>query len=441
MGKDGWLTLGWPKEYGGQGKGAVEQFIFWDETYRARAPLPLITVNTVGPMLMQYGSEAQKAEFLPRIRDGELLVGIGYTEPGAGTDLASLQTRAVRDGDEWVINGQKVFTTHAEDADYIWLAARTDPDAPKHKGISIMLVPTDTPGFSCTPIRTIGGEITNVTYYQDVRVPVSSRVGPENAGWGLITDQLNLERITLAMPGPADRLLEEVWTWAAKIDAPGGGRMIDQPWVQQNLARVYAKLEGLKLLNWRSAWLIDQGRPAMADASAVKVMGTELLIECYRLLLEITGVGRAAAARGAGSAVRRPPGVRLPGRDGQHLRRRRERGAARHHRHGRPRAAARTALGEIQHAFDRGAEARPRSRDARVRGEADRPALRRARSREPADDPPVVRRDGRPQPRLRGGGGRAWRRPPCCRPGPCRASRWRRATTSPATTSTASTSC
>jgi alkylation response protein AidB-like acyl-CoA dehydrogenase len=289
MGKDGWLTLGWPKEYGGQGKGAVEQFIFWDETYRARAPLPLITVNTVGPTLIQYGSEAQKAEILPRIRDGELLVGIGYTEPGAGTDLASLQTRAVRDGDHYVVNGQKLFTTHAQDAEYIWLAARTDPDAPKHKGISILLVPTDTPGFSCTPIRTIGGEVTNVTYYQDVRVPVANRVGPENAGWGLITNQLNLERITLAMPGPADRLLEEVWAWAGKAPAPGGGRMIDQPWVQQNLARVYARLEGLKLMNWRSAWLIDQGRPAMADASAVKVMGTELLIECYRLLLEITG--------------------------------------------------------------------------------------------------------------------------------------------------------
>ena len=289
MGKDGWLTLGWPKEYGGQGKGAVEQFIFWDETYRARAPLPLITVNTVGPTLIQYGSEAQKAEILPRIRDGELLVGIGYTEPGAGTDLASLQTRAVRDGDHYVVNGQKLFTTHAQDAEYIWLAVRTDPDAPKHKGISILLVPTDSPGYSCTPIRTIGGEITNATYYQDVRVPVENRVGPENAGWGLITNQLNLERITLAMPGPADRLLEDVWAWAGKAEAPGGGRMLDQPWVQQSLARVYAKLEGLKLLNWRSAWLIDQGRPAMADASAVKVMGTELLIECYRLLLEITG--------------------------------------------------------------------------------------------------------------------------------------------------------
>jgi alkylation response protein AidB-like acyl-CoA dehydrogenase len=291
MGKDGWLVLGWPEEYGGQGRGHLDQFIFWDETYRARAPLPVITVNTVGPMLMKWGSDAQKAELLPKIRDGELLVGIGYTEPSAGTDLAALQTRAVRDGDEWVINGQKIFTTHAQDSEYIWLAARTDPDAPKHKGISIILVPTDVPGFSCTPIRTIGGEMTNATYFENVRVPVENLVGPENGGWGLITGQLNLERITLAMPGPADRLLDEVWAWAEKTSAPDGGRLLDVPWVQQNLARVYAKLDALKVLNWRSAWSIDQGQPNMADASAVKVLGTEMLIELYRLLLEITQAG------------------------------------------------------------------------------------------------------------------------------------------------------
>jgi alkylation response protein AidB-like acyl-CoA dehydrogenase len=289
MGRDGWLAIGWPAEHGGQGKGHLEQFIFWDETYRARAPLPLITVNTVGPMLMQHGTEAQKAELLPRIRNGEILVGIGYTEPSAGTDLASLRTRAVLDGDEWVIDGQKIYTTHGQDAEYIWLAARTDPEAPKHRGISILLVPTDVPGFSVTPIRTIGGERTNATYYEGVRVPKENLVGPLHGGWGLITGQLNLERITLAMPGPADRLLDEVWTWAEKAQAPDGGRVIDRPWVQQGLARVYAKLDALRVLNWRSAWLMSTGHPAMADASAVKVLGTEMLIECYRLLLEITG--------------------------------------------------------------------------------------------------------------------------------------------------------
>jgi alkylation response protein AidB-like acyl-CoA dehydrogenase len=289
MGRDGWLVIGWPEAYGGRGSSHLEQFIFWDETYRARAPLPIITVNTVGPMLMQWGTDEQREAFLPRIRDGELIVSIGYTEPSAGTDLASLQTRAIRSGDEWLINGQKVFTTHAGDADYVWLACRTDPDVPKHQGISIILVPTDVPGFSCTPIKTIGGELTYATFFEDLRVPVTNLVGPENGGWGLITGQLNLERITLAMPASLDRLLDEVWSWAKDTEAPGGGAVIDAPWVQQNLARVYARLDALKVLNWRSAWTLDQGTPGMAEASAVKVFGTETVIACYRELLEITG--------------------------------------------------------------------------------------------------------------------------------------------------------
>jgi hypothetical protein len=301
MGSDGWLGLGWPVEYGGQGRTALEQFIFWDETHRARAPLPIIAVNTIGPTLIQYGSPEQRAGLLPRILKGELFFGVGYTEPGAGTDLASLQTRAVRDGDAYVVNGQKIFTTHAHDADYIWLAARTDPEAPKHKGISILLVPTDAPGFSHTPIRTMTGERTNATFYEDVRVPVANRVGPENAGWALITSQLNHERITLACPGFLDRMLDEVWGWAMQAPAgkraqrarseaqPSGDKLIDVPWVQLHLARVYATLEALKVLNWRSAWSVTVGQPNMAEASAVKVMGSEAFVECYRLLLEITG--------------------------------------------------------------------------------------------------------------------------------------------------------
>jgi len=289
MGADGWLGIGWPKEFGGQGRTPLEQFIFWDETYRARAPLPVIAVNTIGPTLMQFGTEQQKAELLPKIIRGEMFFAIGYTEPDAGTDLASLKTRAVRDGDEYVIDGQKLFTTHVHDAEYVWLAVRTDPEAPKHKGISIILVPTNSPGFSLTPIYTLGGERTNATYYDGVRVPVSNRVGPENAGWRLITSQLNHERITLAAPGLADRLLDEVWTWAERTTVPGGGRLLDEPWVQLDLARVYAKLEALKVLNWHSAWSITAGIPNMAEASAVKVMGTEFFMECYRLLLEITG--------------------------------------------------------------------------------------------------------------------------------------------------------
>jgi alkylation response protein AidB-like acyl-CoA dehydrogenase len=296
MGRDGWLGIGWPREFGGQGRSALEQFIFWDETYRARAPLPIIAVNTIGPTIMQFGTDEQKRDLLPKIVAGELFFGVGYSEPGAGTDLASLETRAVRDGDHYVVNGQKIFTTHAQDADYIWLAARTDPDAPKHKGISIILVPTNAPGFSLTPIYTLGGERTNATYYEDVRVPVSNRVGPENAGWQLITSQLNHERITLAAPGLADRLFDEVWAWADHTVSLEGTRMLDEPWVQLALARVYAKLEAVKVLNWRSAWSIAAGVPDMAEASAVKVMGTEFFVECYRLLLEIVGAAGTVEA-------------------------------------------------------------------------------------------------------------------------------------------------
>ena len=305
MGEDGWLAIGWPEEYGGQGRTTLEQFIFWDETHRARAPLPFIGVCTIGPTLMQFGTEEQKRSFLPGLARGELIFGMGYTESASGTDLASLQTRATREGDEYVIRGQKLFTTHAHDAEYIWLAARTDPDAPKHKGISILIVPTDAPGFSCTPIYTLGGERTNATYYEDVRVPVTNLVGPENAGWTLITSQLNHERITLACPGFLDRMLDEVWSWVASVEAPEGGRLLDQQWVQLLLARVYAKLEALKLLNWRSAWSVTVGHPDMAEASAVKVMGTETFVDCYRLLLEIVG--------GAGTVVQGEPGALFGG--------------------------------------------------------------------------------------------------------------------------------
>jgi alkylation response protein AidB-like acyl-CoA dehydrogenase len=308
MGNDGWLGIGWPVEYGGQGRTPIEQFIFWDETYRARAPLPIIPVNTIGPTIMQHGSPEQKAEILPRILKGELFFGVGYTEPEAGTDLASLQTRAVREGDEYVVNGQKVFTTHAHDAHYIWLAARTDPDAPKHKGISILLVPTDSPGFSVTPIYTLGRERTNATFYENVRVPVENLVGPENGGWGLIVSQLNHERITLATPGFAESVLDDVWRWAGEMaaPAPASGTMLDQQWVQIHLARVYAKLQALQVLNWRAAWKLTEGIPDMAEASALKVMGTEFFVEAYDLLLEIVSA--------AGIVLEGEPGVLFGGR-------------------------------------------------------------------------------------------------------------------------------
>ena len=284
MGKDGWLGIGWPKEYGGQGRTATDQFIFFNEVQRARAPFPFVTLNTVGPMLMRYGTDEQKEFFLSGILQGELTFAIGYTEPGSGTDLASLRTKAVRDGDEWVIDGNKIFTSGADQADYIWLATRTDPDVPKHKGISIFLVPTSAPGFSCTPIMTVGGVATTATYYDGVRVPTTALVGELNGGWRLITGQLNHERVGLAaVSALAHRLWAEVAAWA--IDQGLG----DVGWVQEDLARTHALLEAQKLLNWRMAAAVADDTLGPADSSSVKVFGTESTVQVYRLLLGIVG--------------------------------------------------------------------------------------------------------------------------------------------------------
>lgn len=306
MGADGWLGIGWPTEYGGQGRSVLEQFVFFDEATRAGAPVPMIALNTVGPTLMRHGSKAQKDFFLPRILAGTLDVAIGYTEPGSGTDLASLRTRAELEGDEFVVNGNKVYTTMGDSADFIWLACRTNPAAAKHKGISILLVDTRSPGFSATPIVTVGGEVTTATYYEDVHVPTSMVVGEVDAGWRLITSQLNHERVALAaMSGRSLELFEAVRSWAKQEPGPDGGRLIDVPWVRLTLARVYARLEAAKLLNWRMAWKTSVDQLTPADASAGKVYGSENDIECFRLLLEV--VGRAGFVR-KGS-----PGAQLAG--------------------------------------------------------------------------------------------------------------------------------
>jgi len=281
--------VGWPKEYGGRGFTAVEQFVFFDESMRAGAPVPMLTINTVGPTIMEFGSQEQRDFFLPRILKGEIHFCIGYSEPGAGTDLAALKTRAVRDGEEYVINGQKIFTSLAADADYVWLAARTNPEAKKHKGISLFVVPMDTPGVSIVPMRLLSEHNINQTFYEDVRVPSGALVGGENEGWRLITSQLNRERVTLCSPGIIERSLAEARRWAQETKLADGRRVVDQEWVQLSLARVHARLEFLKLINWKVAWASTQGRIDVADASTIKVFGTEFYLEAFRLLFEIVG--------------------------------------------------------------------------------------------------------------------------------------------------------
>jgi alkylation response protein AidB-like acyl-CoA dehydrogenase len=232
MCSDGWAGIGWPKEYGGQGRSAIEQFIFFDESMRAGAPVPMLTLNSVGPTIMAFGTDEQKADYLPRILAGDVHFCIGYSEPGAGTDLASLQTRAVRDGDSYVINGQKMWTSISKDADYCWLAVRTDPDAAKHKGISIIIVPMDTPGITLSPLHLLGTHDINAVFYEDVIVPAANVVGGPNHGWKLITNQLNHERVTLFASGVMERALNEVTEYAQETKLPDGRRVIDQEWVQ-----------------------------------------------------------------------------------------------------------------------------------------------------------------------------------------------------------------
>ncbi len=305
MGGDGWLGLGWPVEFGGQGRGAMDQMIFVEESHWAGVPLPLLTLNSVGPTLMALGTTEQKERILPGILRGEVHFSIGYTEPSAGTDLASLQTRAVRDGDEYVINGQKIYTSAIQYADYVWLAARTDPDAPKHKGLSVFIVPVDSPGFSWAPLATSAGDFTSSTFYEDVRVPAENLVGAENQGWKLITNQLNHERVAICPASGLLRSLTEVRRWAQRHRLGDGRTVMDHEWVQIILARVHARIEVLKLFNWKVAWASDKGLNP-ADASATKVYGTELALEVYRQLLEVVGQ--------AGYLVDGSPGAVLRGR-------------------------------------------------------------------------------------------------------------------------------
>jgi alkylation response protein AidB-like acyl-CoA dehydrogenase len=323
LGRDGWLALGWPAEYGGRDGSMLDQLIFTDEAATAGVPVPFLTLNTVGPTIMRFGTAEQKARYLPRIAAGEIHFSIGYSEPEAGTDLAALRTRAVRvkgdgEGGEagYVINGQKMWTSLIQYADYVWLACRTDPEAPRHRGLSILIVPTDAPGFSWTPVRTVAGPTTSATYYSDVRVPASALVGDENQGWPLITNQLNHERVALTSSAPVRSALRDVCDWAAATKLASGQRVIDQEWVQLSLARVHAKAEFLKLVNWRIAAEADAAAAGDADgaagtgqglgpaaASATKVFGTEFATEAYRLLMEVLGANAHVREGSAGAVL------------------------------------------------------------------------------------------------------------------------------------------
>ncbi|RNM16144.1 acyl-CoA dehydrogenase [Nocardioides pocheonensis] len=278
MGDDGWMGVGWPVEYGGKGLGGIEQQIFANEASRADVHLPSVTLQTVGPTLQAFGTDKQKEMFLGKILAGDVHFAIGYSEADAGTDLASLRCSAKKDpatGD-WIVNGQKLWTTGGHAADYIWLAVRTDPDAPKHQGISVLIVDTKDPGYSWTPIVTCdGSHHVNATYFNDVRVPADMLVGEENAGWRLITTQLNHERVMLGPAGRLEGLRDDVVAWAAGRTAPDGTPVLEVPWVRDVLARVTVSFRVNELLNWEVAGGTADAKAAVADASASKVFASD----------------------------------------------------------------------------------------------------------------------------------------------------------------------
>lgn len=291
MGTDGWLAVGWPKAFGGQGYAATEQLIFFEEANIAGAPLPFVTISTVGPALMESGTDFQKKTFLPGIAAGEIFFAIGYSEPGAGSDLAVLKTAAQPVGspiDHFVVNGNKLWTSGAHDADYVWLAARTDQQLPRHKGVSILIVDTKSKGFSHTIIPTTANP-TAATYYDDVKVPAEMLVGELNGGWKLITAQLNHERLGLGswsdkVFGPFTR----VFHWAKTPDE-NGNRAMDKPWVRTALAECYARLEAMRLINFRIASDLENQKMDVALASTTKVYGAETNIDVLHKLMEIVG--------------------------------------------------------------------------------------------------------------------------------------------------------
>jgi alkylation response protein AidB-like acyl-CoA dehydrogenase len=290
LGEDGILTLGWPKEYGGKEYTTLEQLILFEEAWSAHTPFPLITINTVGPAIMQFGTDEQKAFFLPKIAAGQCIFSVGYTEAGSGTDLASLKLPAEPDGDGYVVNGNKLFTSSGQDCDYVWLAARTDKGVKRPSdGITIFIVDAKDPGYSFAPIRTVGDIETSMTYYDNIHVPANRILGGLNGGWRVITSQLNHERVTLAsMTVIGAKQFRRIVSLLDEKSKEGKGPLND-PLVRAKIGEAYARLEAIEVLNLRTAKQIEDDNLDVALASGVKFQNTLELIEVLRSLLDLVG--------------------------------------------------------------------------------------------------------------------------------------------------------
>jgi alkylation response protein AidB-like acyl-CoA dehydrogenase len=292
MGRDGWIGLGWPKEFGGQGRGASEQIAFITEM--ANADTPCHAHNTgesiVAQALFLHGSKQQQDEWLPAIRRGERTFALGYSEPEAGSDLAALRTRATRDGDSWVINGQKLWSTGADKAEYIWLAVRTDPEAKKHAGISVLMVDLRSPGVTIRPSLALYGRTFSAQFYDNVRVPAQSMVGGANNGWKVITDALAAERVMIGAARMAriERAFDR-FTEYLKTAAVGGRTLKDDPVIRDRIGALAADIEVARQFQIRSTRLIEQGQVPIHEAATGKVFASELQERLGQAALDILG--------------------------------------------------------------------------------------------------------------------------------------------------------
>jgi alkylation response protein AidB-like acyl-CoA dehydrogenase len=287
MAERGWIAASWPKEYGGQERDPFELAALKDEIRRRGGNEGLVSTMMIADTLRHVGNDEQKLEVLPRILAGEALVAMGYSEPDSGSDVAAAKTRAVRDGDEWVINGQKMFTSLAEEAAYVFLLTRTNTDVPKHQGLTMFLVPLDLPGIEIRAIETLGGERTNVTFYNDVRVPDSARVGDVDGGWTVMTVAMTFERDVGA--GWVTRVLERALAWAATSPGADGRPIIEDPLARERLAAIAIDSEVSKLLSSRTTWIASQDGLPGVEGSMTKLFCSEAFQRATGELLDLMG--------------------------------------------------------------------------------------------------------------------------------------------------------
>jgi len=281
----GWMRMCWPVEDGGEGRNPLYQFIFVEEMEYWAMPYGNLTYTSIGPSINEFGNDDQKQRYLPGIWNGEFTFALGYSEPNAGTDLASLRTSGVRIGDDWIINGQKIWTSLADVATHIWLAVRTDPDAPKHQGISVFIVPTDVEGLTIRPLHAMYGGHTNETFYDDVRVPHADLVGPLNGGWSIVMHALNHERVGLAATGSLARLYDQLVAHLAEHRPDKLG----DPVVRRRLVELQLDVLEQRALAIRNAWIISEGRTPIAEASMAKVRATELRAHIANTAMDLLG--------------------------------------------------------------------------------------------------------------------------------------------------------